>query len=44
MSKFVTFTTLAALTLGAVAMQSNLASAGNRTTVGKIMQLPSGQN
>ena len=44
MSKFVTFTTLAALTLSAVAMQSNLASAGNRTTVGKIMQLPSGQD
>ena len=44
MSKFTTFTTLAALTLGAVATQSNLASAGNRTTVGNIMQLPSVQN
>jgi hypothetical protein len=44
MSKFVVFTILAALSLSAIAMQTNLASAGNRTTVGKIMQLPSGQD
>jgi len=44
MFKFATVTTLAALTLSAVVMQTNLASAGKRTTVGKIMQLSSGQN
>ena len=44
MSKFVTFTTLAAFTLGAVALQTNLASAGNRTSVGNIMQPAPGRN
>jgi hypothetical protein len=44
MSEFVTFTILAALTLGAIAMQTNLASAGNRTTVGNIMQPAPGQS
>jgi hypothetical protein len=42
MYKFTTLATLAALTLGAVTMQSTLASAGNRTSVGKILRLPSG--
>lgn len=36
MSKFATLTALASLTLGAVFLQANMASAGQRTSVGNI--------